>query len=130
MYAIRSYYAAAITDDKIASLGLDKVMILYSAVGLLFLSAAALFWFSKKVPSGVSTEKTEKSNKAFFALVIMTVLLIVMFAPVFQSYTTDVETLTKEALNSLETYRLGWLFGALSVVVISLMIIKSSYNFV
>ncbi len=116
---------AAITDDKIASLGLDKVMILYSAVGLLFLSAAALFWFSKKVPSGVSTEKTEKSNKAFFALVIMTVLLIVMFAPVFQSYTTDVETLTKEALNSLETYRLGWLFGALSVVVISLMIIKS-----
>lgn len=116
---------AAITDDKIASLGLDKVMILYSAVGLLFLSAAALFWFSKKVPSGVSTEKTEKSNKAFFALVIMTVLLIVMFAPVFHSYTTDVTTLTREALNSLETYRLGWLFGALAVVVISLMIIKS-----
>lgn len=116
---------AAITDDKIASLGLDKVMILYSAVGLLFLSAAALFWFSKKVPSGVSTEKTEKSNKAFFALVIITVLLIVMFAPVFHSYTTDVTTLTREALNSLETYRLGWLFGALAVVVISLLIIKS-----
>ncbi len=116
---------AAITDDKIASLGLDKVMILYSAVGLLFLSAAALFWFSKKVPSGVSTEKTEKSNKAFFALLIMTILLIVMFAPVFQSYTKDVTNLTKEALNSLETYRLGWLFGALAVVIISLLIIKS-----
>jgi FHS family L-fucose permease-like MFS transporter len=116
---------AAITDDKIASLGLDKVMILYSAVGLLFLSAAALFWFSKKVPSGISTEKTEKSNKAFFALLIMTILLIVMFAPVFQSYTKDVTNLTKEALNSLETYRLGWLFGALAVVIISLLIIKS-----
>jgi len=116
---------AAITDDKIAALGLDKVIILYSAVGLLFLSAAALFWFSKKVPSGATTEKTEKSNKAFYALVIMTILLIVMFAPVFQSYTKDVSGFSKEALNSLETYRLGWLFGALAVVVISLLVIKS-----
>lgn len=116
---------AAITDEKIAALGLDKVIILYSAVGLLFLSAASLFWFSKKVPSGVTTEKTEKSNKAFYALVIMTVLLIVMFVPVFHSYKTDVEGLTKDALNSLETYRLGWLFGALAVVVISLLVIKS-----
>jgi FHS family L-fucose permease-like MFS transporter len=116
---------AAITDDKIAALGLDKVIILYSAVGLLFLSAAALFWFSKKVPSGISTEKTEKSNKAFFALVILTVLLIVMFAPVFHSYTKDISGFTKEALMSLETYRLGWLFGALAVVVISLLLIKS-----
>ncbi len=115
----------AITDDKIASLGLDKVIILYSAVGLLFLSAAALFFFSKKVPSGISTEKTEKSQKAFYALIIMTILLIVMFAPVFQSYNQDVTKLTKEALSSLETYRLGWLFGALAVVVISLLFIKN-----
>ncbi len=116
---------AAITDDKIAALGLDKVMILYSAVGLLFLSAAALFWFSKKVPAGISTEKTEKSQKAFYALIIMTVLLIVMFAPVFQSYSKDVTSFTKEALFDLETYRLSWLFGALAVVVVSLLLIKN-----
>lgn len=114
----------AITDDKIASLGLDKVMILYAAVGLLFLSAAALFFFSKKVPAGISSEKTEKAQKAFYALIIMTVLLIVMFAPVFQSYSIDVANYTKEALLDLETYRLGWLFGALAVVVISLLVIK------
>ncbi len=116
---------AAITDEQIATLGLDKVIILYSVVGLLFLSAAALFSFSKKVPSGISTEKTEKSTKALFALIIMTVLLVVMFAPVFQSYTKDVSNLTKEALISLETYRLSWLIGALAVVVISLLTIKS-----
>ncbi len=116
---------AAITDDQIAALGLDKVMILYSVVGLLFISAAALFFFSKKVPSGVSTEKTEKSSKAFYALVIMTILLIVMFAPVFQSYTKDVTGLTKDALTKLETYRMGWLFGALAVVVVGLLVIKS-----
>lgn len=116
---------AAITDDKIASLGLDKVMILYSAVGLLFLSAAALFFFSKKVPAGISTEKTEKSQKAFYALIILTVLLILMFAPVFQSYTKDTAHLTKEALLDLETYRMAWLFGALAVVVITLLVVKS-----
>ncbi len=115
----------AITDDKIASLGLDKVMILYAAVGLLFLSAAALFFFSKKVPAGISSEKTEKAQKAFYALIIMTILLIVMFAPVFQSYSIDVTNYTKEALLNLETYRLGWLFGALAVVVITLLFIKS-----
>jgi MFS transporter, FHS family, L-fucose permease len=116
---------AAITDEQIASLGLDKVVILYSAVGLLFLSAAALFFFSKKVPAGITTEKAEKSTKAFWALVIMTILLVIMFVPVFHSYNKDVETITKEAFTALETYRLGWLFGALAVVVISLLVFKS-----
>ncbi len=115
----------AITDDKIASLGLEKVVLLYSAVGLLFLLAAALFFFSKKVPAGISTEKTEKSQKAFYALMVMTVLLILMFAPVFQSYNIDVSAMTNDELVNLETYRMGWLFGALAVVVISLLIVKS-----
>ena len=77
---------ATITDEKIASLSLSKVIVLYSAVGVLFLAAAALFFFSKKVPSGVLLEKTEKANKALTNLLIMTGLLIVMFVPVFSSY--------------------------------------------
>lgn len=77
---------ATITDEKIASLSLSKVIVLYSAVGVLFLAAAALFFFSKKVPSGVLLEKTEKANKALTNLLIMTGLLIVMFIPVFSSY--------------------------------------------
>ena len=113
---------AAITDEKIASLSLDKVIILYSFVGALFIGAAALFYFSKKVPSGISTERTEKANKALYSLLIMTGLLIVMFVPVFDSYKIDPATLTDAEKHDLETYRLKWLFGALAVVVLGLII--------
>ena len=115
---------APITDDKIASLGLDKVIVLYSAVGILFILAAALFFFSKKVPAGISTEKTEKSHKALYALLAMTVLLIFMFVPVFQTYAEDLTGLGREALLKIEKYRLAWLIGALAIVVISLLGIK------
>jgi MFS transporter, FHS family, L-fucose permease len=84
---------AAITDEKIAGLSLSKVIVLYTCVGALFIAAAALFYFSKKVPSGISEEKTEKAGKALYTLLIMTGLLIIMFAPVFSSYKS------KEALN-------------------------------
>jgi FHS family L-fucose permease-like MFS transporter len=112
---------AAITDEKIASLSLSKVIILYSCVGLLFIAAAALFFFSKKVPPGISTEKTENANKALYSLLIMTGLLIVMFVPVFNSYKTDPALLTDIEKHDLETYRMKWLFGALVVVVVALL---------
>src|SRR6476619_3700483 len=95
---------AAITDEKIASLSLSKVIVLYIGVGLLFIAAAALFNFSKKVPPGVSTEKTEKANKALYSLLIMTGLLIIMFVPVFNSYKTDAATLVDIEKHDLETY--------------------------
>ncbi len=82
---------AAITDEKIASLSLGKVIILYTCVGILFLLAAALFYFSKKVPAGVSSEKTEKETKTLYTLLVMTGLLIIMFVPVFSSYNTDTQ---------------------------------------
>jgi FHS family L-fucose permease-like MFS transporter len=114
--------AAAIPDDKIASLNLSKVIILYSGVGVLFLAAAALFFFSKKVPSGISLEKTESANKALYSLLIMTGLLIIMFVPVFNSYKTDPSLLSEAEKHSLETYRMKWLFGALAIVVLALII--------
>ena len=77
---------AAVTDDQIAALSLSKVIVLYTGVGGLFIAAAALFHFAKKVPSGVMEESTEKANKALYTLIIMTGLLIIMFAPVFSSY--------------------------------------------
>src|SRR5258705_11402420 len=55
---------AAITDEQIAALSLSKVIILYSGVGALFIAAAALFYFSKKVPAGISLEKVESGTKA------------------------------------------------------------------
>jgi len=113
--------AAAIPDDKIAALKLSKVIILYCGVGALFIAAAALFFFSKKVPAGISTEKTENANKALYSLLIMTGLLIIMFVPVFNSYKANPDTLTDLQKHDLETYRMKWLFGALAIVVISLL---------
>jgi len=112
---------AAITDEKIASLSLSKVIVLYIGVGLLFIAAAALFALSKKVPPGISAEKTEPANKALYSLLVMTGLLIIMFVPVFNSYKTDPAILTDVEKHSLETYRMKWLLGALSIVVITLL---------
>ena len=113
---------AFVPDEKIAGLGLSKVVVLYTGVGILFIAAAALFYFSKKVPAGVSTEKTEKANKVLYSLLIMTGLLIIMFVPVFNSYKTDPSLLSDIEKHDLETYRMKWLFGALAVVVLSLLI--------
>jgi FHS family L-fucose permease-like MFS transporter len=92
--------ATEISDAQIASLGLDKVIFLYAGVGILFIGAAALFGFSKKVPPGINLEKTEKANKALNTLLIVSVLLIIMFVPVFRSYTSEdakkIEAITAE----------------------------------
>lgn len=104
--------AATISDEKIASLSLEKVMILYGCVGLLFLGVAALFGFSKSVPSGKLEETAdvtednasvldsplaseaksaapESAKKAVVTLLVITGLLIACFAPVFSSYRSD-----------------------------------------
>lgn len=134
---------ASISDEQIKNLELSKVILLYIAVGLLFLAAAALFHFSKKVPAGVSQEPMEKANKALTSLVVMTLLLATCFVPVFQSYqSTDalqIQTLQEQialvsaeeattlqsALTNLqeevENYRMFWLGLALLVVIVGLL---------
>ncbi len=118
--------AATLTDEKIQALSLSKVIILYACVGALFIAAAALFYFSKKVPAGVLIEKTENAQKALYSLLIITGLLIVMFVPVFNSYKTDPATLSSIEKHALETYRMKWLFGALAIVVLGLLISNMS----
>lgn len=88
--------AASISDDMIAQLNLSAVIILYAGVGCLFLGVAALFGFSKKVPSGKLeemvdsvNEKAESSKKAVVTLLLITGLLAACFAPVFSSYRSD-----------------------------------------
>ncbi|MEP6747281.1 MAG: MFS transporter [Bacteroidota bacterium] len=117
---------AAMTDEKIAMLSLTKVIVLYVCVGALFLAAAAMFQFSKKVPSGIMIEKTEKANKALYTLLIMTGLLIMMFAPVFSSYKTDLTNASDTEKHAMEAYRLRWLVGAFAVVVIGLIVANVS----
>jgi MFS transporter, FHS family, L-fucose permease len=108
--------AASISDEQIKLLELNKVIILYTGVGLLFVAAAALFFFSKKVPSGISIEPMEKANKALTTLVVMTLLLAACFIPIFRSYQTDITTLDAQGLADLESYRIKFLILALVVV--------------
>ncbi len=94
--------AAAVSDDQIKGLGLDKVILLYVGVGILFLIAASVFFFSKKLPSGISDEPMEKANKALTTLIIMTGLLAIMFAPVFNSYNSPEAKKIVEIEKSIE----------------------------
>lgn len=102
--------AATVKEEQIKNLELDKVILLYVGVGVLFLIAASVFFFSKKLPSGISNEPVEKANKALTTLIIMTGLLAIMFAPVFNSYTSkeaikitiiesEIEPVTSEIFN-------------------------------
>jgi FHS family L-fucose permease-like MFS transporter len=108
--------AKAVSDEQIKSLPLDKVVILYVVVGLLFVGSAALFYFSKKVPTGIATETMEKANKALRTLVIMTVLLAACFVPIFKTYQLDTTNYCDADMSNLEHYRMLWLSGALLVV--------------
>jgi MFS transporter, FHS family, L-fucose permease len=95
--------AADISDEQIAALDLGKVLILYSGVCALFVAAAALFHFSKKVPAGISTEKQEPAKKALYTLLVITGLLIITFTPVFSSYKSSevaaIEQIEKKIAN-------------------------------
>lgn len=109
-----------VTNEQIASLSLDKVVILYSVVGALFVAAAMLFYFSKKVPSGIIDEKSEKAHKALIFLMILSAVLIVCFIPVFNSYKTSVVDATPKDV--LEMNRMNWLLMALGAVVVGLFV--------
>lgn len=108
------------SDAQIQQLGLGSVSVLYGFVCALFLGAAALFFFSKKVPAGRITEKTEKAGKAVILLLIMTVILAVAFTTVLDSYKIIPEG-TEEKL-ALEWNRFKWLI----LIVISVAVLLVS----
>lgn len=110
---------AAVTENQIKSLSLDKVVLLYVCVGLLFIGAAALFYFSKKLPEGKSAEPIEKASKALNVLLIMTVLLGVCFSFVFATYRETNEIIINKV--ALENTRAIWLCLAFVVVILSLL---------
>lgn len=119
--AFALFGAATYSDDQIHSLGLGTVTILYSFVGGLFLICALLFMFSKKVPAGISDETLEKASKAINTLLIITILLIVCFIPVFRSYIGADNAISPDMQHDLEISRMRWLFLALAVVVVGLL---------
>jgi FHS family L-fucose permease-like MFS transporter len=116
--ALALFGATKPADDQVNSLSLSTVTILYACVGGLFVLAAALFFFSKKLPAGKFESSTEQSPKALMALGIMTLFLIIIFVPVFRSYMVSVGA---PATADVELTRAKWLLGGLVLIVAILL---------
>jgi len=100
---------------------LNTVQMLYLGVGVLFLLAAALFYFSKKLPALKSETAFEPANKAKNLLIVLTLLIIGCFGYIFSTYTSNVV-----ASEALENKRLVFLIIALAAVVGCLLFAYSS----
>jgi len=93
---------------------LTTIQYLYLGVGALFLAAAALFHFSKKLPNTKTDEVFEPANKAKNMLIALTVVIFVCFGLIFNTYAGG--EVTTEVL---ENKRLYLLLIALFAVVVS-----------
>ncbi|MCW3122455.1 MAG: glucose transporter [Flavipsychrobacter sp.] len=118
--ALALFGSTKANDDQINSLGLGKITTLYVFVGALFLAAAALFFFSKKLPSGKFETETEKSPKALTALALMTILLIAIFVPIFRSYLVVTED--KALIQEMEMTRFKWLLCGLAIILGTMLV--------
>ena len=96
---------------------LTTVQLLYLGVGALFLAAAALFHFSKKLPNTKTNEGFEPANKAKNTLIVLTVAIAICFGIIFNSYVSA----TEQATESLENTRLLLLVIALLTVIGSIV---------
>ncbi|MGB3605520.1 MAG: MFS transporter [Psychroserpens sp.] len=100
---------------------LTTVQALYLGVGVLFLLAAALFHFSKKLPALKSDTSFEPANKAKNILIVLTIIILGCFGYIFSTYTGG-----EIATETLENTRLTLLIVALAAVVGCLMFAYSS----
>ena len=100
---------------------LSTVQALYLGVGVSFVLAAALFYFSKKLPQAKGDSTFELANKARNMLIILTVIISACFTMIFMTYADGIE-----ATEALEHKRLLLLFIALLAVVFSVWIANSS----
>jgi FHS family L-fucose permease-like MFS transporter len=110
--------AAMIKNNEIT---LNTVQMLYLGVGVLFLLAAALFYFSKKLPALKSETAFEPANKAKNLLIVLTLIIIGCFGYIFSTYTGN-----EVASEALENKRLVLLIIALAAVVGCLLFAYSS----
>jgi FHS family L-fucose permease-like MFS transporter len=100
---------------------LDAMIILYGCVGGLFLLAAALFFFSKKLPSGKSDSSFQSASKEMKTLITITIILIGIFAYIFSRYENP-EFITRFIDNKEKDYLgLGLTIATLVVVVFGLL---------
>jgi len=92
---------------------LNTIQSLYLGVAGLFIAAAALFYFSKRLPQAKSDATFQPANKAKLLLIVLTVFMISCFTIVFMSY-GEYEIFQ---VNNIENIRLLFLLAALLAVV-------------
>ncbi|MFP4844207.1 MFS transporter [Winogradskyella sp. PE311] len=107
-----------ITNNEIT---LVTVQGLYLGVGVLFLAAAALFHFSKKLPALKSETVFEPANKARNLLIVLTLIIVGCFGYIFSTYSGEFVT-----TEDIEQTRLIVLFIALFAVIASVFVANSS----
>ena len=78
---------------------LNTIQILYIGVAGLFIAAAALFYFSKRLPQAKSDATFQPANKAKNLLIVLSVFMIGCFTIVFMSYNSNEQ---KEVENLME----------------------------
>ncbi|MEO1033422.1 MAG: MFS transporter [Bacteroidota bacterium] len=119
--------SASWSTDELASMianneiTLVTVQTLYLGVGLLFLAAAALFYFSKKLPALKSDTVFEPANKARNLLIVLTLIIVGCFGYIFSTYAEETS-----ATESIENTRLIVLFVALIAVIVAVFVANSS----
>ncbi len=110
------------TDELASMIASNKINIvtvqtLYLGVGALFLVAAVLFYFSKKLPALKSDTVFEPANKARNLLIVLTLIIIGCFGYIFSTYSGNSNTTER-----VENIRLTYLFIALFAVIIAVFL--------
>lgn len=120
-------FGAAVSGEELTQMikaneiKLTTIQALYVGVGLLFLLAAALFHFSKKLPALKSDTAFEPANKARNLLIGLTLIIVACFGYIFSTYSGAQNT-----TESIENTRLILLFVALFAVVAAIVIANSN----
>ncbi len=106
--------AKKIQENEITLL---TVQSLYFGVGMLFLLAAALFYFSKKLPDLKSKTTFESANHAKNILILLTLIITVCFGLIFYTYTN-----TNSQTKKIEHFRLFLLCVAFFSVIVCIWV--------
>jgi len=106
----------------------SKMQGLYLGVAALFILCAAVFYFSKSLPDGITIEPFESANKAMNLLISLTVIIFLCFGWVFYTYAESYNY--TGTVEDLEYKRLAAIIASLIAVVgcIYFAYVKSSTN--
>ena len=119
-------------EEEIAnrSITLTVVQYLYIGVGILFLLAAGLFYFSKNLPDGKQESSFLGASKAMTSLISITIILILIFYQVFRQYVGlgDGESLTSESESLILNLSLLALVVVVGGLLLSNLLARKDFN--